>query len=234
MKIKTLPIAQITPYARNPRTGEKVHRICEVCNKGFDIYASSLRSSNASGRFCSRACYTEFKRTLTKTKHHRYNKVDTTCSYCGTNIQVIPARIKLYSNHYCSNECRHNGHIGVYAGIANPNWRGGHIQRKGNFSTIKTIHFNKIQFCAMCGTTKRIQIHHIIPFRYTQDNSLSNLIPLCVAHHRVVEIMTWDIIDSCENTDFVRAKELLNIILRDIQFNIYKNIKRYIEKNCNG
>ena len=32
-----------------------------------------------------------------------------------------------------------------------------------------------------------LNIHHIIPYRLTQDNSLENLIPLCRKHHKIVE-----------------------------------------------
>jgi len=39
----------------------------------------------------------------------------------------------------------------------------------------------------MCGTRHNLQVHHIIPFRLTQDNSQDNLVPLCVTHHRMVE-----------------------------------------------
>ncbi len=45
----------------------------------------------------------------------------------------------------------------------------------------------RFPFCAFCGTRKRLQVHHIIPFRLTRDNRQSNLIPLCVKHHRAVE-----------------------------------------------
>lgn len=211
------------------KRGTRVDRVCETCGKDFKVFLSAITGTNATGRFCSRPCYTEFKKTLTGQKSHMYNKVDTQCSYCGVQIQVIPARMDAYESHYCSNDCRHKAHVGAYAGAKNPNWRGGHIKRKGNFATVKSIHFPGVKFCAFCGTTKKIHIHHIIPYRYTQDNSLTNLIPLCVSHHRVVELLTWDILESSEDTDYEYAKELLNNILRSIQFVTYQNIKKIIE-----
>lgn len=45
-------------------------------------------------------------------------------------------------------------------------------------------------FCACCGTFKRLQVHHIIPFRLTFDNRQVNLIPLCIRCHKRVE-MQW-------------------------------------------
>lgn len=35
----------------------KEKRICKTCGKEFEVYASVLKSSNASGNFCSRECY---------------------------------------------------------------------------------------------------------------------------------------------------------------------------------
>lgn len=35
-------------------------------------------------------------------------------------------------------------------------------------------------------------MHHIIPFRLTFDNSQKNLVPLCVKHHKEIEMMFVD------------------------------------------
>lgn len=48
-------------------------------------------------------------------------------------------------------------------------------------------------FCALCGARDGLQVHHIAPFRLSFDNSVGNLIPLCVKHHKVVETITHDI-----------------------------------------
>lgn len=42
-------------------------------------------------------------------------------------------------------------------------------------------------FCGWCGTLKRLQVHHIVPFRLTNDNRQVNLIPLCERCHKRVE-----------------------------------------------
>lgn len=107
---------------------ERQARTCKCCGAGFDILASTLMSSNASGNFCSRACYKTF--------------------LCRTE--------------------RTTGR--------------GSQWKKARDEAVK-----KAPFCAICGTTKSLQVHHIIPFRLTMDNSQGNLIPLCVKHHRWVE-----------------------------------------------
>ena len=45
----------------------------------------------------------------------------------------------------------------------------------------------------MCGCGQHLQVHHIIPFRLTRDNSQTNLIPLCRACHKRVEAIFHDV-----------------------------------------
>jgi hypothetical protein len=45
----------------------------------------------------------------------------------------------------------------------------------------------------MCGSGQHLQVHHIIPFRLTRDNSQTNLIPLCRACHKRVEAVFHDV-----------------------------------------
>ncbi len=70
---------------------------------------------------------------------------------------------------------------------------------------------NKTPFCGRCGTVKELQVHHIIPFRITFDNSQSNLIPLCVKCHKTVECVTNEI--EAVETDIERMKAILGIML---------------------
>ena len=38
-----------------------------------------------------------------------------------------------------------------------------------------------------CNVTDKLHVHHIKPFRISEDNSLENLITLCPKHHKIVE-----------------------------------------------
>ena len=212
MKIIEKNISELKPYERNAKLhppkqigllkkniekfGAKIERTCKNCGKLFSVYKSALRSSNASGNYCKRECYNQFLKTRKGKLNNNYSRIERNCDYCKKDILVIPSKIKEYRNHFCSRICKSIFHIGEYSGDKNANWRGGHINRKGDFYSIKTRYFKKKQFCALCGTFKKIHIHHIIPFRNTQDNSLKNLIPLCVKHHRSVEIITNKLIDK--------------------------------------
>lgn len=37
--------------------------------------------------------------------------------------------------------------------------------------------------CVICGSTERLNVHHILPFSFWKDNCLNNLITLCYWHH---------------------------------------------------
>ena len=61
----------------------KIKRICQWCNKEFEVYASSLQSSNSSGKFCCRKCYNEYQRTLTGKKNNHSTRIAIKCANCG-------------------------------------------------------------------------------------------------------------------------------------------------------
>lgn len=204
--------------------GERVKRICKHCNKEFEILKCKLKT-NASGNFCCRECYNKYLKTLTGEKNKNYNRIIYNCDYCGKELKIIPAKFKDREKHFCNKDCRSKYHIGKFANEKNGNWRGGHKNRKGDFEAVKKKNFKNKQVCAICGSTKKIHIHHIIPFRYTEDNSLNNLIPLCNSCHRKVEIITWDLLDSANWGNFELLKILLNSTLREMQLKIIYTIK---------
>ena len=146
--------------------GSSVEVVCAQCGKVF-----RRPKANARGRkqFCSLNCMRENERT---------RWLDRVCLECGKSFKVLRSTLEKSntSGHYCSVECYVNAqHIE------------GSISWKGGFGRVKREHFGGVQFCAICGTHKNIHIHHIIPYRMTQDNSLENLIPLCASHHAIIE-----------------------------------------------
>jgi hypothetical protein len=206
-------------------TDLRVNKVCQFCGKTFSILKSVLGpTTNSAGSFCSKQCYTEHKKTLVGEKNHHYNSVIQQCGHCNKEIKVI--KCKSESVRFCSLDCRSAYHIGRFAGERNPLWKGGHKKYKSDFESVKTKHFSGLLFCAQCGTTKKIHIHHIIPFRYTQDNSLSNLIPLCASCHRKVELISWSMLESADWGDMQLAKALLNISLRERQLMTHARLKK--------
>ena len=95
-----------------------------------------------------------------------------------------------------------------------------------NNKKIRNIAIKKAPFCAICGTTKNLQVHHIIPFRYTNDNSQSNLIPLCIKHHKKIEIITNDILKV--HRDFKISKLIISSMLKENQLATFAKIKAVV------
>ena len=65
--------------------------------------------------------------------------------------------------------------------------------RGSRWKTIRKEALRRTPFCATCGTARNLQVHHIIPYRLTRDNSQSNLIPLCRSCHKVAESIFHDV-----------------------------------------
>lgn len=214
--------------------GEKVQRVCKTCGKEFEVYKVSIENTNASGNFCCRECYSEYLKTLVGEKNKSYNRKKRKCPNCGKELYVIPSRLRTYKNRFCSIKCRSEYMKEYVGGEKNANWKGGASKYRGDFNEVKKKYFSGTQFCAVCGTTKGINIHHIIPYRLTQDNSRDNLIPLCRRHHKIVEDLSVKFIELFDEDSYDVAKEYMNIVLRERQFETYVVIKNIWEERHNG
>jgi hypothetical protein len=174
--------------------GQSVTVKCAFCGREFQ-----RPRANARGRkqFCNQACHRMYEQTLW---------IDRTCLWCGKSFKVRESSIRSTNatGHYCSRDCYEKS----LHKEKSKYWRDG-------FERIKRKHFRGVQFCAICGTTKNIHIHHIIPFRFTQDNGLDNLIPLCRKHHTIVEHIWLPFIESFDNPE--DAKPYVNNVLRSRQ-----------------
>ncbi|MDB5413215.1 MAG: endonuclease [Rubritepida sp.] len=80
----------------------------------------------------------------------------------------------------------------------------------------RALAISRSPFCAVCGTRKRLQVHHIIPYRLTHDNSQENLVPLCVKHHRFVETIFVGL-ERLFGPDFGTLQLLLRLQIRERQ-----------------
>lgn len=211
--------------------GIKEKRVCKQCNKTFYVYKSSITSSNASGNFCCRKCYTEYQKTLKGEKNNHYTRINCKCDYCGKNIKIIPSKRQTYKFSFCNVECRAKFMSNYMLGEKNPLWKGGTTKSKGNFESVKKQYFNKINFCAICGTTLNIHIHHIIPYRLSHDNGVDNLIPLCNKHHKMIEDLTFKFTRLFDDNNYDKAKYYLNLILREQQLQTFCVLKEIKNKN---
>jgi 5-methylcytosine-specific restriction endonuclease McrA len=82
------------------------------------------------------------------------------------------------------------------AGEQNPNWRGGYSRRYGAGWSVarETVHERDVvcQHCGADGTTRRLEVHHIVPVRrfrlansaaISEAHALGNLVLLCHRCH---------------------------------------------------
>ena len=211
---------------------KRENRTCKQCGKKFEVYKSAITHTNASGNFCCRGCYNKYLTTLKGEKNKQYSQIEVPCAQCGKIIKRIPSKLQMYKNAFCSKQCKSAYHHNYIEGEKNVNWVGGTDAYRGNFDFVKREYFSGTQFCAICGTTKNIHIHHIIPYRITQDNDISNLIPLCRKHHKIIECATKPIFEGVEDKEY--AKYLINNILRTRQGATMQVIKGIIIKKTDG
>lgn len=80
--------------------------------------------------------------------------------------------------------------------------------RSNDWPKVRKQHLDKHNFCAACGKTKKLEVHHIKPVHKYPDLELdpNNLITLCADPCHIVfghlkHFKSWnkDVIEDCEN-----------------------------------
>lgn len=181
--------------------------VCRNCGVSFRRYAGNVRSN---AHYCSKKCFEESRKT---------QKLQTKCEFCGAGFEVYVSSVRSSNaaGRFCSTQCYHES----MTLDKERNYRG--------FREAKRKHFNGVQFCAICGATKNINIHHIVPNRITHDQSAKNLIPLCNKHHPQIEKATRAFIDAMDG-EIEMAGELLNLALRERQMQTFAMLKTLASK----
>ena len=170
----------------------KVQCRCEFCGKTITKYHSDIKKTV----FCDKNCLKAYEMS---------KKEQRICKFCGKTFEVYKSAVQKTnaSGIFCSTECY---------------WESMKKERAeySGFKKAKREYFSGKQFCAICGTTRGIQIHHIIPNRLTQDQRKKNLIPLCSLHHVRIERLTVRLHELFED-DYETELWYLNNILRTRQ-----------------
>ena len=120
--------------------------------------------------YCSTEC---------KMKHKR---IERTCKKCSSVFFVRKSALSGKTNasgNFCSRNC-YNNYLCKDEKVTG---------RGSRWKQIRLETIKKSPFCAVCGTNKNLQVHHIIPYRITKNNDQENLIPLCTRHHKNIEMM---------------------------------------------
>lgn len=133
---------------------------CECCGAPFVAIGRN--------RFCSMTCRRAGQST------------GRTCEQCGAGFRVPRSKLSGRSNssaRFCSWAC--------YAlSLEIP---GSAASRGSGWLAARREALRRNPFCALCGTTRDLHVHHIQPYRLRRDNSQQNLMPLCETDHPVVE-----------------------------------------------
>ena len=128
------------------------------------------------------------------------------CEVCENLIWVCPYQAE--KKRFCSNECRSNGHSKDMMHENNPKWQGGISEEYKKDKTSKEWKEKRLEVytrdnftCQSCGKTEtKLDAHHIIPWRISFDDSVSNLISLCPSCHIQVE-KQWKNVPSAEKSN---------------------------------
>jgi hypothetical protein len=156
---------------------------CKQCGK---------RCRGTKAQYCSKSCMSQHKR------------IKRECKKCGKTFEMLRSLLKTNaSGNFCSRPCYHSF-------LCNTERKTG---RGSMWHRIRVGVKEKTPFCVMCGSEEKLQIHHAIPFRFTFDNSDSNLFPLCLKCHKKVEVITVELLHSVDN--FEEAKAFLSGILNE-------------------
>ena len=148
---------------------------CPNCGRRFDTTQSKLR--RAARHFCSWECRSS------------WSSVARTCKWCSSVFRAtrgcVAGLAKSNSSaNFCNRACYHRW-------LCKPDSVSG---RGSQWGRVRKAVLAAAPFCARCGTRKRLDIHHIVPFRITHDNRLTNLIPLCKKCHKRVESILNDVV----------------------------------------
>jgi len=150
------------------RRRARPRRICEGCGSTFHTSPSGFR------RYCTKTCRRESKRVRRQ------------CAYCGHTFELLQSALcgKTHAaGRFCSRSCYH-AHL----------CRTDRVHGRGSrWASIRREAIRRTPFCVLCGTTRRLDVHHITPYRLTRDNGQGNLIPVCKRCHKAVETIFVDL-----------------------------------------
>lgn len=166
-----------------PGTGKKKGN-CVYCDKVFyPVVANIMRGQ---GRYCSRRCagLDGRKKPFVKTE----------CENCGSEFMANPSETERGGGRFCSINCWYE----FNTGSNNPLWREHYTSYRGrNWAEQREKAISRDGFkCTICGKTNKreikdtgrtLSVHHISPYRDTQDNGLDNLQTVCASCHKMIE-----------------------------------------------
>lgn len=167
-------------YHKSMKGIEKIHnrkrvtKECLVCKKSFEV-----RVCHSHVKTCSKKCGGIIRRgTYTKTFKH---KVEKKCANCLKLFKTLPSN----KNIFCSRKC--------FLNLKSLNVKYPQKQRLQRFSWIKIRRevIKRDKVCTKCFKEGN-EVHHIVPYSISGDDSLENLTLLCKSCHLKTHIEMWE------------------------------------------
>lgn len=155
-----------------PRVG--IERACVVCHKLFYVYPCEAEKA----KYCSPTCYRKAR--------WPDNREVRSCVICDTSFECA----KSSQSVACSRACSSKRKSRTLRGSQSVLWRGGKmapytgVWRERRREVLDRDGYR----CVLCSSEDRIQVHHIIPYRYSQSHELDNLAVLCRRCHSREEL----------------------------------------------
>jgi hypothetical protein len=155
------------PDVTNGRKG--IEKTCPQCETSFYVHPSTIKQV-----YCSPKCLSQ------TTKQSR------NCVICDAIFVTTQSKRQAT----CSKKCATELQSRIRQGEKSTFWRGGKMAPYvGIWKTQRRAARERDGYqCVLCGSTDRIQVHHIIPFRYSQSHDLTNLVTLCRSCHSREEL----------------------------------------------
>lgn len=130
-------------------------RNCKQCGKEF--YLGKARAKRVAGLYCSNTCngLAINKKTIIQ------------CAWCKANLERAPWELRTKKRHFCNITCTHE-------------WkrRYGTDRGRGAFTAKQKREWME-PCCRRCGSTKNLQLDHIIPKFAGGSNTRDNAQTLC-------------------------------------------------------
>ena len=174
------------PYCSFECRKKASEQTCPECGKVF--VSANHGKSRDKQIYCSRACANRVKNRAKSVT------VSICCDHCGKEFQIPEWRVSDYPRHFCSTKCKNAAHSKHIATDNNPRWMGGATTYRGaDWPVAREAALQRDSYtCQHCGMTQDqsfsaygngLQVHHKTRYLDTFDNSLENLITLCVKCH---------------------------------------------------
>lgn len=190
---------------------ETLSKSCEICGKTFHKNQNvSLRDWKEQSKFCSRTCYWKSKlKPITlecetcgiKFAPKFWNKRARFCSRQCRNISlrkpvpncdVCGKPVKKTGRRFCSPGCKVTWYRAenVYNYLGEDSREFPHdLTFLAFWEKRASLIRDRDKVCRHCGKTPKVNgraldVHHIIPYRISKDNSPENLVALCRSCHK--------------------------------------------------